>query len=85
MGTNGTTAGAATASPLSDANPASLDEFMSRDPGGLSDIEFDRMIAEYRRQRTIWEKADAAERAKPRGSRRAAGVKTSLGDLGLDD
>jgi hypothetical protein len=74
----------ATPSPLSEANPASLDEFMSRDPAGLSDSDLDKMIALYRRQRAIWERSDAEERAKPR-AQRSATAKTSLSDLGLAD
>jgi hypothetical protein len=73
----------ATAPALAEANPASLDEFMSRDPAGLSDAELDTMSGIFRRQRLNWEKVQAAGAASkaPKGAK----VKTTLGDLGLDD
>lgn len=78
-------------SPLATAQPTSLDEFFSRDPLDLADQEIDVIVAEYRRQREVWAKAEAggAKRApalpKTPAQKALAGPKTSpsLGDLGL--
>lgn len=84
MQSNGPTTPTATASPLAEADPASLDEFMSRDPAGMTDAELDAQVAIYRRMRAIWEKSAAKARNAPK-SPRGAKAKTTLGDLGLDD
>lgn len=54
-------------SPLTEANPASLDELFSRDPLKLSDSDVDQIIEELRRKRMLWAKAELeGKKAKPR-------------------
>lgn len=81
--------------PLAEARVESIDELFSRDPEGyakgpsgspIDGVDMERIIAGLRRQREIWEKAEAA------GAKRAPSPKVStkpqvqgLADLGLDD
>ena len=66
-------------SPLSEADPRSLDEiFSSRppfDPGALR-----RQIEEFRRMRVKWQ-SDEAEGKTKRAKKKASGASSAVGDL----
>jgi hypothetical protein len=66
--------------PLEEASPKSLEDVFNADPLELTRQDRDVIVAELRRMREVWVKAEAggAKRA-PKAS--AAGV--SLSDLGL--
>lgn len=72
-------------SPLVKVDPQSLDALFSADPLGWSDADLDRLIAEERRARENWAKAEST------GTTRSASAKLktpgtaikSIKDLGL--
>lgn len=81
-------------SPLSEARVESIDELFSRDPEGYckgpdgspaTGVDMLAIVAGLRRQREIWEKAEA-QGAKRAPSTKAAGKAkvADLSDLGLD-
>lgn len=61
-------------SPLSEAEPNSIDSFFAKDPEEISDSEIEAMVKELRRQRLTW---TAAEKNKV--------AKISLGSANLDE
>lgn len=68
--------------PLAEASPASLDELFSRDPLDLSRAERDQIVAEFRRMRETWNKAELA--GAKRGAKPPKGsVEVSAEDLGI--
>ena len=79
-------------SPLSEAEPASLDELFQRLdshiaartlnlPGAQKSL--DLVIAELRRQRAAWQAAEASGATKAPRAKKVAGTQTTLDDLGL--
>lgn len=74
-------------SPLTEASSASLDELFSRDPEGLSRQDRATIVAELRRQREAWIKAEALGAVKaPKAPKPGAAPKkvaVSDEDLGL--
>lgn len=67
--------------PLNEAEPNSLAELMARDPLKLTDQDLDLIIAELRRKRVDFAKAEAEPKIKkPRGTAKA---NISLDDIGL--
>jgi hypothetical protein len=52
--------------PITEADPNSLAELFSRDPLSLSDADIDKIVAEYRKQREIWQLADNQGKPAPR-------------------
>lgn len=74
--------------PLAGIDPRSLDAIMAGDPELMPDADVDRIVAELRNQRRLYEQNEAAVAA---GAKRTRGAKapgsgnvtTSLKDLGL--
>jgi hypothetical protein len=60
------------ASPLSEADPRSLDELMSRDPFKMTQRDHMEIITELRRMREVWAKAEAAGATKAPKAAKAA-------------
>ncbi len=56
-------------SPLTEADPDSLNELFSRDPLELSDADIDRIVAKEREVSAIWAAEEAAAHAAGRRSR----------------
>jgi hypothetical protein len=73
----------ATASPLAEASPSSLDEYFSRNPRSMSDEDLRVIVKELRRQRERWKVAEAAGAVRaPKAPKTKQAV--SLADLGLE-
>lgn len=81
-------------SPLSEADPTSLDELFSRldahitlntlrGPAAQGDL--DAIVRELRRQRAAWAKAEAEGKTRAPRAKATPKVSTNLADLGLDD
>lgn len=66
---------------LAEATTDSLSELFSRDPFGLSRIEFSRQIEALRAQRVKWE---ASDQAKPQRAAKAA-VKSLVASANAED
>lgn len=64
-------------SPLNETSPSSLDDLMSGDPFGYQRQDRDKIVAELRRMRTLWDEAE-------RQGKRAGPVKTPKQKLSLD-
>ena len=58
--------------PLSEAEPRSLDELFSADPLSITNDELDIMVAEQREKRHLWAKEEAASQAEGRARRPSA-------------
>jgi hypothetical protein len=69
----------APASPLAEANPASLDELINRTPD-LTDAEIDRVIEALRAQREKFAAAEAAPK-KPKAAPKGPKPKIDLSDI----
>ena len=75
--------------PLTEAEPRSLDELYSADPLSLTDDDIDKMVADLREKRKLWAKEESASKTEGRARRPSAYKdapetgKISLGDLGL--
>lgn len=72
------------ANPLLEADPASLDHLFSADPLTLQDKDIEAMIVQYRKQRLLWEAAEAEgkkQAPKSATAKAAAKAKLSLDDL----
>ena len=70
--------------PLSEANPKSLDEIFSSDPGSLSEKELSLVVKELREQSARWTIAETAgKKSAPKMPKTSAPVSLSLKDLGL--
>ena len=68
-------------SPLSEADPKSLEELFSLDPLKLSRADRDQIVTELRRARVKWEEAKTApSKGAPK---MAVDLNMSLDDLGL--
>lgn len=65
-------------SPLTEADPASLQELFNRDPLSLSDSDIDRIVSELRSQRARWEQGQRTKKAPAQNA-----VALDLSDLGL--
>lgn len=81
-------------SPLSEADPRSLDELFARldqhitlntlrGPAATADL--DAVVSELRRQRAAWARAEAEGKTRAPRAKATPRVSTSLGDLGLED
>lgn len=76
-------------SPLTAADPKSIDDLFSEDPLNLTDEDLDKMVAYYRENRDKWAKEESAaaaegRRRRPKEYKPAPNKgKLSLGDLGL--
>ena len=70
------------ASPLAEAQVGSLSELMARDPLGLSDADIGTIVAELRRKRELWVKAEADGTTRKRKATPASPT-ISLDDIGL--
>lgn len=78
-----------TESPLSEADPKSLDDLFNEDPLNLTNDDLDRLVLALRENRAQWEKEDKAAQSESR-ARRPTQYKAKvpkgtlkLGDLGL--
>ncbi len=76
-------------SPLSEADPKSLDDLYAADPLTLTDDDVDKIVADLRQKRALWASEDAAAQSQGR-ARRPKTYKSpppkgqlSLGDLGI--
>lgn len=80
---------AETQTPLSEADPKSLDELFNEDPLNLTDSDVERLVAELRANRHLWKKEDAEAKSQDRARRpskykpKVEKGKLSLADLGL--
>ena len=70
-------------SPLSLANPKSLDELFSSDPDDLEKKDFELVIKEMRAQAARWAAAEAAGKRTVKQPKLTAPVNLSLDDLGI--
>lgn len=76
-------------SPLTEANPQSLDALFSADPLSLSDTDLSTIVEELRKQRLRWAAAEASGSTRAPRAAKAAPTKVpassikSLSDLGL--
>lgn len=73
---------------LAEAQPDSLGDVMSMDPETWTPSHRARVIAEYRRQREAWAKAEASGATRAPSAKKIAGPKITetpktAGDLGL--
>lgn len=73
------------ASPLSEANPQSLEELMSRDPLKLQRVDRVRIVTELRRMREVWLKAElnSPSKGKKPASGGAPPAMPSAEDIGI--
>ena len=73
-------------SPLSEADPASLNELFARDPLSLSNQEIDQITAALRAQRAKWAQEEATGGAKKAGkvANQAVTAKLDVKDLEID-
>ena len=73
-------------SPLSEADPASLNELFARDPLSLSNQEIDQITTALRAQRAKWAQEEAAVGPKKAGkvANQAVTAKLDLKDLEID-
>ena len=77
-------------SPLSEADPRSLDDIYTDDPLNLTDDDVDRVAADLRQKRSLWATEEAE--AQSQGRRRKPKAYTTsppkgqlkLGDLGIE-
>ena len=56
-------------SPLSEANPKSLDDLYVADPLSLTDDDVDRIVSDLRQKKVLWEKEDAEAQSQGRKRR----------------
>ena len=56
-------------SPLSEADPRSLDDLYAADPLTLTDADVDKIVADLRKKRALWESEDAAAQSQGRARR----------------
>ncbi len=56
-------------SPLSEADPRSLDDLYAADPLSLTDNDVDKIVADLREKRALWESEDAAAQSQGRARR----------------
>lgn len=75
--------------PLSEADPKSLDVLFNEDPLNLTDEDIDTIVVELRKNRHLWKKEEEAAKREDR-PRRPSSYKAkvpkgsiSLGDIGL--
>jgi len=73
--------------PLSEADPRSLDDLYAADPLSLTDNDVDKIVADLRQKRALWQREDAAAQAQGRARRpkeyKAAPPKGQLDLAGL--
>ena len=55
--------------PLSEADPRSLDDLYAADPLTLTDNDVDKIVADFRKKRALWESEDAAAQSQGRARR----------------
>lgn len=65
-------------SPLTEAQPESLQELFDKDPLSLTDSDVEKIVTELRAARALWVKAEA------KGKKVAAPKNLSLADLDLN-
>ena len=72
--------------PLSEAEPRSLDELYSADPLSLTDDDIDKMVADLREKRVLWAKEESESQAQGR-ARKPSVYKDApkKGSISLDD
>ncbi len=74
-------------SPLSEADPKSLDDLYAADPLNLTDDDVDKIVADLRQKRALWASEDAAAQAQGRSRKpkvyKAAPPKGQLSLAGL--
>jgi len=77
---------ATTTSPLSEVDPASLNELFARDPMDLTNQDLDKIIAALRAQRLKWKQDEASGGAKKAAkiANAAETKKISVDDLDID-
>ena len=56
-------------SPLSEADPRSLDDLYAADPLSLIDDNVDKIVADFRQKRALWASEDAAAKSQGRARR----------------
>jgi len=72
-------------SPLSEADPASLDELFARDPLELTNDDLDAIASELRDHRRLWVVADEEAKNKKKGTPRGTRKPVPEGGISLDD
>ena len=70
-------------SPLSEADPRSLDELYAADPLGLTDADVDRITKDLREKRALWSKEEAEAGAQGRRRKKTYKKAPKKGDLNL--
>lgn len=72
--------------PLAEPDPKSLDELFNADPLELTDEDLDTLVAEYRANRELWAKEEAAAKTQGRARRpKEYKQKIPKGQLSLSD
>lgn len=72
-------------SPLSEADPESLDELFARDPLGLTNNDLDAIASELRDHRSLWIVADEDAKNKKKSTPRGESKPVPDGGISLDD
>ena len=72
-------------SPLSEADPTSLDELFARDPLGLTNEDLDAIASELRDHRGLWVVADEEAKNKKKSTPRGESKPVPKGGISLDD
>ena len=72
-------------SPLSEADPASLDELFARDPLELTNDDLDSIASDLRGHRGLWIVADDEAKNKKKGTPRGPSTPVPEGGISLDD
>jgi len=72
-------------SPLSEADPASLDELFARDPLELTNDDLESIASELRDHRGLWGIADEEAKNKKKGTPRGPSKAVPEGGISLDD
>lgn len=70
-----------TQTPLTEANPRSIDELFAADPLSLTDTDVDRITAELRKKRIEWEAEEDKKNSAPK--RKDAPSQLNLDQLDL--
>lgn len=72
-------------SPLSEADPSSLDELFARDPLDLTKDDLDSIASELRDHRGLWIVADEQAKDKKTSTPRGKSTPVPEGGINLDD
>ncbi len=72
-------------SPLSEADPQSLDDLYSADPLSLTDSDVERIVSDLREKREQWEKQEAETGPKKSRTKKSYKEAPEKGQLTLDN